>query len=95
MPIVDGNRKAQIVKQRANELRIPLDDVVCVGDGANDLEMMDVADLGIAYRAKPVVQEQADTAVNVTGLDGVAYVLVNLDTHKPFISKQTVIKIHG
>jgi phosphoserine phosphatase len=42
-----------------------------IGDGANDLEMMSVAGLSVAYRAKPVVQQQADVALNFSGLDGV------------------------
>ena len=48
---------------------------MAIGDGANDLDMLDVAGLGIAFNAKPVVREQADTAVNVPYLDAVLYLL--------------------
>ena len=48
---------------------------VAIGDGANDLDMLDAAGLGVAFNAKPVVREQADTAVNVPYLDAVLYLL--------------------
>jgi phosphoserine phosphatase len=48
---------------------------VAVGDGANDLDMLAAAGLGIAFNAKPIVREQADTAVNVPYLDAVLYLL--------------------
>ncbi|GAA0316765.1 phosphoserine phosphatase SerB [Psychrobacter aestuarii] len=75
LPIVNGAKKAEIVKQTAKQLGIELSQVVCVGDGANDLPMMGIADLGVAYHAKPIVQARADAAVNVTGLEGVLYAL--------------------
>lgn len=74
-PILDGNQKAVITKATADRLNLPMTQVVCTGDGANDLAMMAISDLGIAYRAKPVVQAQADTAINTSGLDGVLYAL--------------------
>ena len=55
--------------------RLPLSRTVAIGDGANDLDMLDAAGLGIAFNAKPVVREQADTAVNVPYLDAVLYLL--------------------
>lgn len=74
-PIIDGKQKAEIVQKIATRLNIPLSEAICVGDGANDLPMMAISDLGIAYRAKPIVQAKADAAVNVTGLEGVLYAL--------------------
>ncbi len=75
VPIVNGAKKAAIVAQIAKRLGIEMSQVVCVGDGANDLPMMASADLGVAYHAKPIVQARADAAVNVTGLEGVLYAL--------------------
>lgn len=74
-PILNGAKKATIVTQTAERLGLDMAEVVCVGDGANDLPMMALADLGVAYKAKPIVQARADAAVNVTGLEGVLYAL--------------------
>ncbi|WAI86920.1 Phosphoserine phosphatase [Psychrobacter sp. SC65A.3] len=75
LPIVNGAKKAAIVAHTAERLGITMSQVVCVGDGANDLPMMALADLGVAFNAKPIVQARADAAVNVTGLEGVLYAL--------------------
>lgn len=75
LPIVNGAKKAAIVEQTAERLGIEMSQVVCIGDGANDLPMMAIADLGVAYHAKPIVQARADAAINVTGLEGVLYAL--------------------
>lgn len=75
MPIVNGERKAMLTAKIAERLGIEMSQVVCIGDGANDLPMMAAADLGIAYQAKPIVQSRADAAINVTGLEGVLYAL--------------------
>ncbi len=75
LPILDGAKKAEIVKKIAEQQGISLDKVICIGDGANDLQMMATAHLGIAYHAKPIVQQQADIAINCTGLEGVLYAL--------------------
>ncbi|WP_169392462.1 MULTISPECIES: phosphoserine phosphatase SerB [Psychrobacter] len=75
LPIINGAKKAAIAAQTAARLGIDMSQVVCVGDGANDLPMMMAADLGVAYRAKPIVQARADAAVNVTGVEGVLYAL--------------------
>ncbi|WP_367106242.1 phosphoserine phosphatase SerB [uncultured Psychrobacter sp.] len=75
LPIVNGDKKAAIVAHIAERLELDSTQVVCVGDGANDLPMMANADLGVAYHAKPIVQARADAAVNVTGLEGVLYAL--------------------
>ncbi|WP_201595894.1 phosphoserine phosphatase SerB [Psychrobacter vallis] len=75
LPIINGAKKAAIVEHTAQRLGIEMSQVVCIGDGANDLPMMTIADLGVAYRAKPIVQARADAAVNVTGLEGTLYAL--------------------
>lgn len=74
-PILDGAFKAKIVQKLAEVMNIGLDQVVCIGDGANDLPMMGISDLGIAYQAKPIVQAKADASINITGLEGVLYAL--------------------
>ena len=70
--IVDGQAKADFLVQKRDELGISADQVIAIGDGANDLTMMRVAVAGIAYHAKPIVQAQASYALNYTGLDGIA-----------------------
>ena len=75
LPIINGAKKAAIAEHTAERLGIDMSQVVCVGDGANDLPMMALADLGVAFNAKPIVQARADAAVNVTGLEGVLYTL--------------------
>ena len=75
LPIVNGAKKAAIVEHTAERLGMEMSQVVCVGDGANDLPMMALADLGVAYHAKPIVQARADAAINVTGLEGTLYAL--------------------
>ncbi|MDP4544831.1 phosphoserine phosphatase SerB [Psychrobacter faecalis] len=75
LPIINGAKKAAIAEHTAERLDIDMSQVVCVGDGANDLPMMALADLGVAFNAKPIVQARADAAVNVTGLEGVLYAL--------------------
>lgn len=73
--IVDGDKKALITAKTASKLGLDLNQVVCVGDGANDLPMMAISDIGVAYHAKPIVQAKASAAVNITGLEGVLYAL--------------------
>ncbi len=75
LPIINGAKKAAIAEHTAERLGFDMSQVVCVGDGANDLPMMALADLGVAFNAKPIVQARADAAVNVTGLEGVLYAL--------------------
>jgi phosphoserine phosphatase len=74
-PIVDRAAKAAILRELAEREGVPLDQVVAVGDGANDLDMLGAAGLGIAFNAKQVVQDAADVAVNVPYLDAVLFVL--------------------
>lgn len=74
-PIVDRARKAELLRQVAADEGIPVDQTVAVGDGANDLDMLAAAGLGVAFNARPVVQEAADTAVTVPYLDAILFVL--------------------
>jgi phosphoserine phosphatase len=73
--IVDRAGKAAALRAFADEAGLPLSRTVAIGDGANDLDMLEVAGLGIAFNAKPVVREQADTAVSVPYLDAVLFLL--------------------
>ena len=74
-PIVDRAGKAQALRKFASEAGVPVSDTVAIGDGANDLDMLAAAGLGVAFNAKPLVREQADTAVNVPFLDTILYLL--------------------
>ena len=73
--VVDGNRKAQLLREIAEKEGIRLEQTIAVGDGANDLPMLSIAGLGIAFRAKPLVQESAKQSISTLGLDGVLYLL--------------------
>lgn len=68
--IVDGQRKADELAKLRDQLQLKATQTMAIGDGANDLTMMAAAELGIAYHAKPVVQQQATYALNEMGLDG-------------------------
>lgn len=74
-PIVDRPGKAKALKRFAEQAGVPLHNTVAIGDGANDLDMLAVAGLGIAYNAKPVVRDAADAAVTVPYLDAIMYLL--------------------
>jgi phosphoserine phosphatase len=69
--IVDAERKAQELVKLRDKLGLNADQTIAIGDGANDLKMMSVAAVGVAYHAKPIVQSQATYALNHNGLDGV------------------------
>jgi phosphoserine phosphatase len=69
--IVDAERKAQELVKLRDQLGLKADQTIAIGDGANDLKMMTVAAAGVAYHAKPIVQQQATFALNYSGLDGV------------------------
>ncbi len=73
--IVDRERKAELIKELAQIEGISVEQVVAVGDGANDLAMLEAAGLGIAFNAKPVVQDAADTTINVPYLDAILFML--------------------
>ena len=73
--VVDRPGKAEVLKRIAAAEQVPVEQTVAVGDGANDLDMLATAGLGIAFNAKPVVREQADTAVSVPYLDAILFLL--------------------
>lgn len=73
--IVDGKRKAELLKLLAQVEKVDIRQTVAVGDGANDLPMLGIAGLGIAFHAKPKVKENAKHSLSTVGLDGVLYFL--------------------
>lgn len=74
-PVIDRAGKALALREFAAELGLDEASTVAIGDGANDLDMLNAAGLGIAYNARPVVQQAADTTVNVPYLDTIMYLL--------------------
>jgi phosphoserine phosphatase len=74
-PIINGARKAALLAEIAAREGISLEQVVAVGDGANDIPMLDLAGMGIAYRAKAVVRQSADQSISCLGLDGLLYLI--------------------
>jgi phosphoserine phosphatase len=74
-PIINGARKATLLADIAHREGISLEQVVAVGDGANDIPMLNLAGMGIAYRAKPLVRQNADQSISCLGLDGLLYLL--------------------
>jgi phosphoserine phosphatase len=74
-PVIDRPGKAAALRGFAKAAGVPLSQTVAIGDGANDLDMLAVAGLGVAFNAKPVVREAADTAVSVPYLDAILYLL--------------------
>lgn len=73
--IVDGKRKAELLKEIAAKENIALEQVIAVGDGANDLPMLGLAGLGIAFNAKPIVRQTAKQSISTLGLDGILYLI--------------------
>jgi phosphoserine phosphatase len=80
--VVDGQRKAELLAMLAQKEGIALEQVIAVGDGANDLPMLSVAGLGIAFRAKPLVKASAQHAISTLGLDAILYLLGFRDRDK-------------
>jgi phosphoserine phosphatase len=74
-PIINGARKAELLAEIASSEGISLEQVVAVGDGANDIPMLNIAGMGIAYRAKPLVRQNADQSISALGLDGLLYLV--------------------
>jgi phosphoserine phosphatase len=74
-PIVNAQRKAELLETIAQAEGVLLDQVIAVGDGANDALMLERAGLGIAFHAKPKLRETADTSISAAGLDAILYLL--------------------
>lgn len=79
--IVDGKRKAELLRLIAQVEKVDIAQTIAVGDGANDLPMLGVAGLGIAFHAKPKVVANAKQSINTIGLDGVLYFLGFKDSY--------------
>ncbi|MCI0544535.1 MAG: phosphoserine phosphatase SerB [Actinobacteria bacterium] len=99
---VDGPRKARFLEEIAAAEGIPLDQVVAIGDGANDLDMLAVAGLGIAFNAKPVVATTAEASITVPFLDAILFLLgiqrehiEAADAHDPDFDQPPLIIIPG
>ncbi len=74
-PLIDRAAKAEALRRFAADAGVPLSQTVAVGDGANDLDMIAAAGLGVAFNAKPVVRDAADTSLSVPYLDAILYLL--------------------
>ena len=74
-PIVDAQRKADLLQELTAKEGLRLEQTIAVGDGANDLPMLGLAGLGVAFRAKPLVKQSARQAISTLGLDGILYLL--------------------
>jgi phosphoserine phosphatase len=73
--IIDGHKKAEILRTIAKFENISLQQTIAVGDGANDLPMISIAGLGVAFHAKPIVEENAQRSISSVGLDGLLYLM--------------------
>ncbi len=73
--IIDGEKKAYFLQKIAEKENITLEQTIAVGDGANDLPMINLAGLGVAFHAKPIVREKAGNTISTVGLDGLLYLI--------------------
>ncbi len=73
--IIDGYRKAELLQEIAQREGLDLEQTIAVGDGANDLPMLSIAGMGVAFHAKPLVREQASRAISNLGLDGLLFLI--------------------
>jgi phosphoserine phosphatase len=74
-PVLDRVGKAQALREFAQKYQVPMSRTIAVGDGANDLDMLSAAALGIAFNAKPYVRDRADSALTSPYLDTILYVM--------------------
>jgi phosphoserine phosphatase len=88
-PIINAERKAALLTEIAQRENISLEQVVAVGDGANDIHMLNLAGMGIAYRAKPLVRQKAEQSISCLGLDGLLYLIGvrdrDIQPHEPLL----------
>jgi len=84
--IIDGEKKACLLKAIAEKENISIEQTIAVGDGANDLPMISIAGLGVAFHAKPVVRKKAANVISSVGLDGLLYLI---GMHERDISKES------
>jgi phosphoserine phosphatase len=86
-PIVNGEAKANLLREIAHREDFSLEQIIAVGDGANDIPMLRLAGMGIAYRAKPLVRQNAPQSISALGLDGLLYLIGvrdrDLHPHEP------------
>ena len=87
--IIDGEKKALLLKEIAERESITLEQTIAVGDGANDLPMINAAGMGVAFNAKPIVRERAGNAISTVGLDGLLYLL---GIHEREINQDVALK---
>jgi phosphoserine phosphatase len=73
--IINGEKKAELFQKMAGHIGVPMEQTIAVGDGANDLPMLRIAGLGVAFHAKPLVRERARHAISTLGLDSILYLL--------------------
>ena len=73
--IIDGQKKAEILRTIAQVENISLQQTIAVGDGANDLPIISIAGLGVAFNAKSIVKENAQRSISSVGLDGLLYLM--------------------
>ena len=73
--IIDGQKKAEILRTIAQVENISLQQTIAVGDGANDLPMISIAGLGVAFNATSIVKENAQRSISSVGLDGLLYLM--------------------
>jgi phosphoserine phosphatase len=89
LEVIDGNKKAELVKQIAAREGVALDQVIAVGDGANDLPMINLAGMGVAFRAKPIVRASAKYSVSNAGIDALLYLIgLHEDEIRKLLSKE-------
>ena len=73
--IVDGDKKASLLREIAQKENLSIEQTIAVGDGANDLPMISIAGLGVAFNAKPIVRKKASNTLSSVGLDGLLYLI--------------------